>query len=112
MKSEQRRQEILQEINTITRMERGKLCAQSRGPVSAPFYKLQCWHKGKNHTRYVPAQEVTLVKEALAGHDRFQRLAQEFVELTVAQTRASDAQERKKNSRRSKPADTRKPKPS
>jgi hypothetical protein len=112
MKSEQRRQEILQEINTITRMERGKLCAQSRGPASAPFYKLQCWHQGRNQTRYVPAQEVTAVQEALAGHDRFQRLAEEFVELTVARTRASDAHGRKKNSRRSKPGVTRKPKPS
>ena len=54
----QRRREILQEINTITRMERGKLCTQSPGPGAAPFHKLQCWHQGKNHTRYVPADEV------------------------------------------------------
>jgi hypothetical protein len=53
MKPEQRRQEILQEINTITRMERGKLCVQSRGPSARPFYKLQCWNKGRNQTRYV-----------------------------------------------------------
>jgi hypothetical protein len=112
MKSELRRQEILQEINAITRMERGKLCAQSRGPAGAPFFKLQCWHKGQNQTRYVPSQEVPAVKEALAGHERFQRLAEEFVDLTVAQTRASDAHERKKNSRRSKPGATRTPKPS
>jgi hypothetical protein len=111
MKPEQRRQEILKEINTITRMERGKLCVQSRGPAVPPFYKLQCWHQGRNQTRYVPAQEVSSVKEALAGHERFQQLAEEFVDLTIAQTRASDA-ERKKNSMRSKPSATRKPKPS
>lgn len=111
MKPEQRRQEILREINSITRMERGKLCAQSRGPARPPFYKLQCWHKGKNQTRYVPAEEVSPVQEALAGHERFQRLAEEFVDLTVAQTRASDA-ERRKNSGKSKPSVTRKPKPS
>jgi len=109
MKSEQRRQEILQEINTITRMERGKLCVQSHGPASPPFYKLQCWQEGKNQTRYVPVEEVASVQEALAGHERFQRLAREFVDLTIAQTRAGDA-ERKKNSTRSKPSVTRKPK--
>jgi hypothetical protein len=111
MKSEQRRQEILQEINAITRMERGKLCVQSRGPATPPFHKLQCWHKGRNRTRYVPTEEVSSVQEALAGHERFQQLAEQFVDLTIAQTRASDA-ERKKNSRKSKPSATRKPKPS
>jgi len=109
MKSASRRQEILQEINTITRMERGKLCVQSRGPASPPFYKLQCWHEGKNQTRYVPVEEVAAVQEALAGHERFQRLAREFVDLTIAQTRTGDA-ERKKNSTRFRPSVTRKPK--
>jgi len=111
MKPDQRRQQILQEINAIARMERGKLCAQARGPASPPFYKLQCWHKGRNQTRYVPAEEVPAVREALAGHEQFQRLAEEFADLTIAQTRASDA-ERKKNSSSSRPSATRKPKPS
>ena len=65
MKPGQRRQEILKEINNITRMERGKLCVQSRGPTAPPFHKLQCWHQGKNQTRYVPAEEISSVKEAL-----------------------------------------------
>jgi hypothetical protein len=111
MKAEQRRREILQEINTITRMERGKLCLQSRRPSSPPFHKLQCWHRGRNQTRYVPAEEVSSVQEALAGHERFQQLAEEFVDLTITQTRASDA-EHKKNFKKSKPSVTRKPKPS
>jgi hypothetical protein len=112
MNTEQRRQAILQQINAITRMERGKLCAQSRGPGAAPFYKLQCWHQGQNQTRYVPADDVPALQRALAGHQRFQALADEFVDLTVARTRAADAKERKKNSRKSKPNATRKPKPS
>jgi hypothetical protein len=106
----QRRQAILEEINTITRMERGKLCTQTAGPGAAPFHKLQCWHQGKNHTRYVPAAEVPAVQAALAEHQRFQTLADEFVELTVALTRAEHAEDVKKNARRSKPTATRKPK--
>jgi hypothetical protein len=110
MTSLHRRQEILQEINSITRMERGKLCTQSPGPGAKAFHKLQCWHQGKNHTRYVPADEVPALQEALAGHQRFQALAQEFVELTVALTRAERASDAKKNSRKSKPNATTKPK--
>lgn len=112
MTTQQRRAEILEEINSITRMERGKLCTQSHGPGTVAFHKLQCWHQGKNHTRYVPADEVPALQEALAGHERFQRLAQEFADLTIAMTRQENQAERKKNSRRSRPNATGKPKPS
>ncbi len=111
MTTAQRREQILQEMNALTRMERGKLCSQSRGPGTTPFYKLQCWQQGRNHTRYVPADQVPALQEALANHQHFQGLAEEFVTLTVAQTR-QEAAERKKNSRRSRPNATRKPKPS
>ena len=67
MEYEPRRQEILREISSITRMERGKLSAQSPGPDKPPFYKLQCWHQGKNQTRYVPAAEVASVQAASFG---------------------------------------------
>jgi len=110
MTNPQRREQILQEMNTLTRMERGKLCLQSRGPGTTPFYKLQSWHQGKNHTRYVPADEVPILQQALAGHQRFQELAAEFVERTVAQTRQETAADRKKNSTRSRASATTKPK--
>lgn len=109
MTTQQRRQQILEEMNAITRMERGKLCTQSRGPGAPAFHKLQCWHEGKNHTRYVPAQEVAALQEALAGHGQFQRLAQEFADLTIAMTRQERA-EFKKNSKRSRPNATGRPK--
>ena len=112
MTTQQRRQAVLQEMNAITRMERGKLCTQSRGPGAAPFYKLQCWRNGKNCTRYVPQAEVPALQEALAGHQRFQELAEEFVDLTVARTQAQAVAERKKNSRRSKRNATGKPRDS
>ena len=110
MTNQPQREHILQEMNSLTRMERGKLCCQSRGPGSPPFYKLQCWQQGRNHTRYVPADEVPALQQALAGHQRFQELAEEFVTLTVAQTRQEAAADRKKNSRRSRPNATAKPK--
>ncbi len=106
----QRRQQILEEMNSITRMERGKLCTQHPSSGAPPFYKLQCWQEGKNQTRYVPADELEPLKQALAGHQRFQQLAEEFVDLTVALTRQERPAERKKNSRKSKPNATGKPK--
>ncbi|HOW80866.1 MAG TPA: hypothetical protein PK406_15600 [Verrucomicrobiota bacterium] len=112
MTYEQQREEILQEMNTLTSRERGKLCRQSRDPGTTPFFKLQCWQRGKNHTRYVPAQEVPALQEALANHQRFQALAEQFVTLTVGHTRQAAATDRKKNSRRSSPSVTAKPKPS
>jgi hypothetical protein len=112
MTTQQRREHILQEMNSITRMERGKLCAQYPAGGSAPFHKLQNWHQGKNQTRYVPAAEVPALQEALAGHQRFQGLAEEFVDLTVRATRQEGEANRKKNSRNSKPNVTGKQKPS
>ncbi len=110
MTTQQHRQQILEEMNSITRMERGKLCTQCPSSGAPPFYKLQCWQEGKNQTRYVPADEVEPLKEALAGHQRFQQLAEEFVNLTVALTRQERQTERKKNSRKSRPNATGKPK--
>ena len=107
-----RRGQILEAMNSITRMERGKLCVQQLRAGSAPFHKLQSWCHGKNQTRYVPAEEVPAIQEALAGHERFERLAEEFVDLTVAATRQEREADRKKNSRRSRPSATRKPRPS
>ncbi len=110
MINQHRRQEILQEMNSITRMERGKLCVQHPRGGSAPFHKLQSWSNGRNQTRYVPAEEVPALQEALAGHEHFQQLAEEFVDLTVTATRREREVSRKKNSRRSKPNATGKPK--
>jgi hypothetical protein len=83
-------------MSQIRRMERGKLCTQSRGPGSRPFHKLQSWHKGKNRTRYVPESEVGPVREAVLGYERFCRLVAEFVELTVRNTRQEIKAEGKK----------------
>ena len=87
----------------------GASFAPSRGPGAPAFHKLQCWHQGRNHTRYVPAQEVAALQEALAGHECFQRLAQEFADLTITMTQ-QETVECKKNSKRSRPNATGKPK--
>ena len=97
---------------SITSMERGKLCPMSSSSASSAYFRLQCWQDGRNCTRYVPAQEVESVRQALANHERFQTLAKEFVDITVAMTHAEDSSDAKKNATKSKPSASRKRKPS
>lgn len=82
--------DLLTQIAQIQVMERGKLSAysfQSRGPGASPYYKLQAWEDGKNVTRYIRAEQVPLVEEALAGHARFQELVAQYAQLVIHQTR-------------------------
>jgi hypothetical protein len=82
--------DLLTQIAQIQCMERGKLSAytfQARGPAPSPYYKLQAWEDGKNLTRYIRAEQVPLVEEALAGHARFQELVAEYEQLIIEQTR-------------------------
>jgi len=82
--------QILAQIAQIRLMERGKLSAyffSERSGESGPYYKLQCWENGKNCTRYIPPEQVSLLREALAGQDQFQELAQQYAQLVIAETR-------------------------
>jgi hypothetical protein len=104
------RQEILNEMAQIQSMERGKICCMSRKKVQegkevvVEYYNHQTWQDGQNVCRYVKADELQALKEAIAGRQRFEELADEFVEATVQMTRQKfkDDQEAKKNSGSSK----------
>ena len=61
----QAKQQILQQMGAIGAMERGKLSEYSfkdRPRQSGPYHKLQSWEGGKNHTRYVAADELPAVE--------------------------------------------------
>lgn len=82
-------------------MERGKLSTYSfdeRPGRRGPYYKLQSWRGGKNHTRYVTAAELPAVQAALDGYAQFQQLTQQYADLIIAETRQSIADSKKKNS--------------
>ena len=62
---------LLEQIAAIPVMERGKLSHytfKERSNTSGPYHKLQRWQDGKNHTRYVSADELPAVQTALAGY--------------------------------------------
>jgi hypothetical protein len=95
------KQQLLQQIAAIPNMERGKLSHysfQERTGHTGPYHKLQSWQDGKNHTRYVPADELASVQAALAGYDQYQQLTRQYADLVIAETRQNIAGSKKKKS--------------
>lgn len=83
---------LLEQIAAIPAMERGKLSPHSSGR----HQKLQCWQKGKNHTRHVRSDELSAVQEALAGYAQYCQLTQEYADLVIQETRQNIAAAKKK----------------
>lgn len=82
--------EIIAQIAQIQFMERGKLSSytfKERAQPSQPYYKLQRWEEGKNLTRYVRAEQVPLLEQALAGHAQFRELVEQYARLVIQDTR-------------------------
>jgi hypothetical protein len=116
----QRKAQILQEMADIDRMQRGRLSEQffkkskeGREVTLGPYFVLQRWSEGKNLCQRVPAQEVASVQSAIKGYERFEKLANEFVEITEQITREADqGGDAKKNARKFARRSSRKPNPS
>jgi hypothetical protein len=93
---------LLQQIAAIPAMERGKLSRytfKERSDASGPYHKLQRWQDGKNHTRYVSADELPAVQTALAGYTQFRQLTEEYADLVIQETRQNIAGSKKNQSR-------------
>lgn len=114
----ERRQQILDEMARLDRLQRGYLSKQfltrhRNGHTFqfGPYYLLQ---HGSGSTRKccrVAADRVPEVEADLAAWRRFEELAEEFVEVTERMTlEQSEEVQSKKNERRSKKASARKPK--
>lgn len=105
---EQRRDQILQQIQAIDRLRRGSLSRQFfKKPRSGsktqqgPYYVLQGYIQGQKFSERVPAEQAPEMEPLVANYKRFEELSEEFVTVTDQITRLSqDAPEAKKNSRR------------
>ncbi len=96
------RHDLLQQIAAISTMERGKLSTYSpnAGPAAAgPYFKLQRWENGENHTRHVPSEDVPAVEAALAGFAQYKQLTEQYAQLVITETRAHIADSKKNCSR-------------
>lgn len=74
---------ILLEMSRIRRMERGKICRMN----NRPHYNHQTWREGKNVVRYVPADQVESLQDAIDGYRRFMELAEAYAQKVILRTR-------------------------
>ncbi len=113
VKTAQRREEILGEMRGIESMEAGKICEMRRERASGDpriYYNHQHWKEGSNHSCYVKAEQAQSLQEAISARQHFEQLAGEFVEITVADTRAAAAESKKNSTPRSSKQKQAKPK--
>lgn len=102
-------------MEQIQLMELGSLQEENRPSprhptqTTGPYFKHQVWDQGKNRTRRVPAEKAASLAQAIDGRKKFEQLAGQFIETTVAMTRAeAPASESKKNETNSRRPSTRK----
>jgi len=87
---------LIEQLGSITHMQRGTLTEQylqrpspdGHGTVTlGPYFKFQVWEDGRNHTRSVPADEATALREDIANHHIFQQASQQLADQIIARTR-------------------------
>src|ERR1039457_5668062 len=106
-----KRQQILQQMEQIQRMERGSLQAETRPSLRhpdqdrGPYYKHQIWEEGQNLTRRIPPAKADALAQAIAGRKDFEKLAEQFIDATVRLTRteASPGSKKKRPNPRGPP---------
>mgnify|MGYP007057169751 CR=1 FL=1 len=89
-------QRLLERMAAIERMERGKLCKMT----GRPHYNHQTWRNGRNEVRYVPADELAALQEAIKGYQLFIKLAEQYADEVIRLTR----RERKSKKKRQNPS--------
>lgn len=80
---------VLKEIRKIECMRRGKLTEQYNKKKSpdgkvhkwGPYYTLQAWRDGKNHSVRIPAKDAGKVREELKAHEEFSELCERYIQL-------------------------------
>lgn len=80
-------QSLIEQILQIQRMEHGSICAAGQGP-NGPYFNLNSWEHGRNCCRYLPADKVPAVQQAIEGYHTYQQLTQQYAQQLVEKTRA------------------------
>ena len=74
---------LLKRMGRIEYMERGKICRMT----GRTHYNHQTWRDGQNVVRYVPADQVAPLKQAIDGYNLFMELAQQYANEIIQCTR-------------------------
>jgi hypothetical protein len=88
------RTHLIHQMASLQSMEQGSLKAEYRTSSAGgqtcqvgPYYKHQVWQNGRNVSRRVSVAAAPSLQAAIANRHRFEALATQFVDLTVAHTR-------------------------
>ena len=116
----QKRDRILQQMQTIDRLRRGSLSKQffkarpGQTAKRGPYFVLQGFFQGKKFSQRIPADRAPQVQEQVDNYRRFQSLAEEYVTLSDAITRleSQDSGSKKNSNPQKSPTNSStKPKP-
>lgn len=83
------REAILAQMSQIDRLRRGTLSQQffkkeqaGKTVKSGPYFVLQCFYKGRKCSERIPADAAPVVQQQVDNYRLFQKLADEFANLT------------------------------
>ena len=106
----QKRHQLLQQMAQFETMEYGSLKPEYRPPEPdqsseplGPYFKHQVWHEGRNVSRRVPTEKAPALADAIANRQTFEKLASDYIGLTVERTRQGSAKKNSKSRLRPKP---------
>ena len=111
--TEQKRGEILQEMQRIERLRQGTLSEQYYTvgkQQQGPYYVLQGYQAGKHWSQRVGKEQVDQVRADIAGKVRFEELCRSFAEVTEKATISQESTDRKKKSRQPTKSGIKRPK--
>jgi hypothetical protein len=74
---------LLDRMSRIERMERGKICRMS----GRPHCNHQTWQDGRNVVRYVTADQIAPLQQAIDGYRLFMELAHQYAHQIIERTR-------------------------
>ena len=105
MKNTRKMKSLLERMAKVDQMERGKLCQMG----ARPHYNHQTWQDGRNVVRYVPANERKSLQKAIAGYNLFMKLAEQYADEVIKQTRKERLEASSTSANRKKRAHTKSP---
>ncbi len=111
-----RREAVLLQISQLLRMRRGKITItrplrkRKDGSVhlAGPYYKLQSWDEGRNHTVYLTTEEFERIGPEVENYQSFLKLTAELVDINerltfLEETAPADAEKKTTSPKRPKP---------
>lgn len=80
---------IQRQLSKLGPLRPGSLSQQYQDPKhkKGPYYQLSYTHQMKSRTEYVAAQSVPQIRRELAEYQRYKQLIQEWIKLSIQQSR-------------------------